>query len=184
MEESIKKRYKSYKSGGILDGGMDLEWLRERVRSLYRYEGGYLVNSRGQELRGVSNPRKGQRFLVLYRHGKQYRLQLHKVIYFYVHGRWPRRVVHMNGDRCDNRIENLRGFDDVSGSRAHYSISGVPFMRYDKSHSTSGCVWGSRIKFRGRLVNLGNFGSFAEAKEVYDRALEQIASLGTGGSVV
>lgn len=164
-----------YNFGGITD--IDLVWLRERVRSVYRYEGGYLVNRRGRKINGLYNGKKGQRFLVLYHNNKQYRLQLHKVIYFYVYGIWPKCVMHMNGDRSDNRIENLRGFDDLSSSRAHSSVSGIPFLRFDKSHSVSGCVWGARVKFRGRLVNLGNFGTLAEAKVEYDRALAQIASL-------
>lgn len=34
---------------------------------------------------------------------------LHRLAWLYVHGEWPAGVVdHVNGDRTDNRIENLR----------------------------------------------------------------------------
>ena len=35
-------------------------------------------------------------------------LKAHRVVFFLVHGEWTRQVDHMNGDRKDNRIENLR----------------------------------------------------------------------------
>lgn len=34
--------------------------------------------------------------------------QAHKLIYFMIYGEWPEFIDHINGDRTDNRIENLR----------------------------------------------------------------------------
>jgi hypothetical protein len=44
----------------------------------------------------------------------------HRVIWAMHHGEWPRgQIDHINGDRSDNRIENLREVDAAGNARNH-----------------------------------------------------------------
>jgi hypothetical protein len=87
--------------------------------------------------------------------------RLHRLAWLYVHGEWPNGVIdHINGDRSDNRIANLR---DVS-QRAN--TLNVPLRKTNKS-GISGVWWHARIK-RWRVSidgknHLGHFSDFFEA---------------------
>ena len=86
----------------------------------------------------------------------------------------PRFVYHLNGDRVDNRIENLGGGEmkDVKGRFNASNVGGVRYNSYQSTH-----MWVSNIRYKGEDVHLGNFKTIGEAKAEYDRALAQIVSL-------
>jgi hypothetical protein len=47
--------------------------------------------------------------------GKTYRL--HRIVFMYHYGYFPKNVDHIDGDRANNSIENLRPADDFENSR-------------------------------------------------------------------
>lgn len=95
----------------------------------------------------------------------------HRAAWAYVHGEWPDQCDHINHNRSDNRIQNLR---DVSRSENARNL------RY----KNIGCVlgvwmikrtgmWTAQIGVSGRQVHLGNYTTHAEAVAAR-RAAEKI----------
>jgi len=65
---------------------------------------------------------------------------IHRLIWLYHHGKWPNQIDHINRNRSDNRIENLRECDysQNHGNRSMQSnntsgAKGVFFDRRDKA---------------------------------------------------
>lgn len=66
----------------------------------------------------------------------------HRLAYFYATGSWPDGDIdHINGDRADNRLSNLRVVDDAANSKNQQvyknNTSGVPGVKYKKGS----CRW-------------------------------------------
>ena len=99
----------------------ELAELAARIQRNYSYDdqSGQLVNRKtGRAVKGRKSARRNgeYRYLVfqLYDNGRCYEFQLHQAVWAWHHGRFPSmQIDHLNGDRYDNRIGNLR---EVSGS--------------------------------------------------------------------
>lgn len=86
----------------------------------------------------------------------------HRVIWALVHGEWPTlQIDHINGDRADNRLGNLRHVagceNDKNKRRPRRNLSGfVGVSRFrDK--------WQARISIGGKVVTLGTFADIDDA---------------------
>lgn len=94
----------------------------------------------------------------------------HRLAWLYVHGKWPREQIdHINGNRSDNRIENLR---EASHSENCQHLRAA--RRDNKSCGLLGATWCKRDKrwLAGITVNnkrkyIGSFGSAQEAHHAY-----------------
>jgi hypothetical protein len=92
------------------------------------------------------------------------------------YGRWPENQLdHINMERSDNRIENLREAthgENMWNSRA----------QRNNSHGSKGGAWDAqkkrwfaRIMIRGKRIRLGRFRTREEAAEAYALAAEKMA---------
>lgn len=98
----------------------------------------------------------------------------HRVVWALSYGYWPRALIdHINGDRADNRLSNLREAtysDNVCNSaRSKRNSSGYKGVF---ACSQPG-KWRARICKNGKSVNLGSFRSAKEAHAAYAAASDR-----------
>lgn len=93
----------------------------------------------------------------------------HRLAWLYVHGEWPRRLLdHINGDRADNRISNLRECTHSQNQENRRKAQannqsgymGVYFQRQNKN-------WVARIVINGKRKHLGCYQSAEKAHQAY-----------------
>lgn len=98
---------------------------------------------------------------------------LHRLAWFYEYGEWPDgEIDHINQDKSDNRIENLR---IVTSSENHQN-------RFKQKNNTSGCKgvylqkktgkWVANIRHEGKTFYLGYY----EDKNIADSAYRMAAA--------
>lgn len=94
---------------------------------------------------------------------KREKVRVHRLAFFYVNGRWPNQIDHINGNGLDNRISNLR---EVFGSENNMNtrilknnISGVHGVSWHKRFGK----WQAQITQFKKIIYLGRYDSFFEA---------------------
>ena len=88
----------------------------------------------------------------------------HRIIWLMVNGKWPDDVIdHINGNRQDNRLWNLRsvtqGENMINMARPSHNTSGFVGVVWDKDRTT----WNARITVNNKTINLGRFKTKSEA---------------------
>lgn len=90
-------------------------------------------------------------------------LYAHRIIWAMTMGEWPDQIDHINGDRSDNRLENLRSVSATENNRnlrrRAKSVSGRTGVFWDSVNNR----WGASIQVDGRSIWLGRFNTVSEA---------------------
>ena len=103
--------------------------------------------------------------------GEQYRA--HRVIWAMVHGAWPaQQVDHINGDRADNRLCNLRSATSSQNGANRRRVRGSSIFLGVCLHKQSG-RWTAHIQKNGRRRYLGIFPTESAAHEAYAAAAQE-----------
>jgi hypothetical protein len=101
-----------------------------------------------------------------YRKGRIRRVlfRAHRVAWALHHGSWPAgHIDHVNGDRADNRIENLRDVARHENQRNMRRPSDNTSGRIGVWWHKRNKKWVAEIRTAGRKNHLGSFSSFDEA---------------------
>ena len=152
---------------------------QDRIRELFDYNSdtGLFI----RKIQSASRTKVGEKagsvnsngYIVMKVDGKAYKA--HRLAWLWWHGEWPKdQVDHINGNKQDNRISNLRvvsnteNCQNVIKARKHSSLGklGVKFdarpgrvKRYD-----------ARITVNGTRLHLGTFHTLDEAYDAYLKA--------------
>jgi hypothetical protein len=144
-----------------------LEYNQETGKLFWRH------NGRGPQKAGAeagTNHSEGYRNIAI----KRTRYFAHRLAYKMVHGIDPECVDHINGDKLDNRISNLRNCtfkqnsaNTKKSSRNTSGYKGV-FWRKGKNRFVA------RIKIDGKTKCLGSFEKAEDAYRVYVEAFSAL----------
>lgn len=112
-------------------------------------------------------------YLVVRLNKKHYRA--HRIAWLLTYGEWPASGIdHVNGDRSDNRIENLRlataAQNGMNSRRPSGNTSGHKGVCYYKARDS----WISYITANGKRHHLGYFKSKRAAIEAYSDAAKRL----------
>jgi|DEB0MinimDraft_6_1074348.scaffolds.fasta_scaffold113343_2 hypothetical protein len=102
---------------------------------------------------------------------KTYYVYAHRVVWAFAHESWPSGLIdHINGNRSDNRIANLRdvpaGANSKNKARYRTNISGVTGVSWCKARRK----WRTKITSNYVTTLLGHFEDFDEAVRVRRKA--------------
>lgn len=94
--------------------------------------------------------------------------KVHRIIWCIEKGAWPgQHIDHIDGDKLNNRIENLRDVSQLQNSKnasiSSWNTSGR--VGVSKAHRTDhwGDCWQAYINANGKRISLGLFKSFEDA---------------------
>lgn len=128
------------------------EYLKEK----FTYKDGELIrNSNGKVVQ--CSKTNGHRYLRMFIDGKA--IALHRVIFLYHHGYMPKITDHIDGDKYNNKIENLREVTQQQNclNKAHHKNSASPFKNvywHNKMNKWAVCMSINGVRKR--------FGYFAD----------------------
>jgi hypothetical protein len=139
-----------------------MELTQEELKTIFEYKEGLLYNkinrSSNAKIGEVAGSSTEHGYSDISIKGKKYKL--HRLIWFWHTGKWPEYIIdHIDGDRRNNKIENLR--DVPQYINAHNKTIGKGVMRIKNGR------WRARIDYNGETIHLGYFDTEEEARKEY-----------------
>lgn len=91
---------------------------------------------------------------------------VHRLCWFLCKDEWPEAIDHINHNKCDNRLENIRGVttqvSNMNQSLRPSNKSGLSGVYWCKSK----LKWRAQIRIDGKKTNLGTFSTLLDAAAV------------------
>lgn len=132
-----------------------------------------VINSNCKRYLGkIAGSEKQSGYMCIVLSGKTY--YTHRLIFLYHHGFLPKTVDHINGNKKDNRIENLREvtqqqntFNSIKKSTNTSGIKGISWHKQCKRWRAECCI-------NGKNFYLGLFDSIEEARIYLNKKREEL----------
>lgn len=145
--------------------------MKEIFESLFEYKDGKLFNKTTRSPNAIKGQEAGSISHYGYReiryNGKLYKT--HRIIFLMFHGYLPEEIDHINNNRLDNRIENLREATRFQNNcntklqlRNKTGYKGVWFDKQRNKYSAS-------IRVNKKTIHLGRFNTAIEAFNVVNK---------------
>jgi hypothetical protein len=132
---------------------------QERLKELFDYQDGTFIRRKtGMSI--VANF-GNKRYLRVYVDNKPY--SLHRMIYLWHHGYLPKTLDHVDGDRANNKIENLREATQQQNclNRKHHSNSKSPYKNVYRAAASENSNWKRNwvvsVNVAGKRKYIGSF---------------------------
>lgn len=146
----------------------------ERVRELFNYdpETGIIeckISRRKARAGSIAGKLTWHGYLRTEVEGKKY--YNHLLAWLFVHGEWPPdEIDHIDRDKTNNRISNLRLATHAQNKRNSPGRRKTLKGAYRRSNGS----WRSQLRYDGALLELGTFKTEQEAHEAYKRTAERL----------
>lgn len=102
--------------------------------------------------------------------GQQVKVYAHRAAWAITHGEWPNYIDHINGDRSDNRLCNLRSVSQSENLRNQRRQRHPKSGQFGVYPYGSGGRWTSKIRINGKSRHLGCFATKEDAAAAYRHA--------------
>jgi hypothetical protein len=154
-----------------------MEITQQFLLEVFDYREGNLfwkVDRRGNKLQGKQANRlkksNGYQELTL----NKKKLYSHRVIFMMIHGWWPEQIDHIDGNKSNNLIENLREANNAQNNRNTRlrstntsGFKGVVYNKLNKNYNAS-------ITVNYKSIHIGCFDTPEQASEAYKKAALQL----------
>lgn len=155
------------------------ELTSERLKAILAYDRGTglftwrVPRSGGVKAGAAAGCSDKDGYVLLTIYNRKYRA--HRVAWLYEYGCWPLlEIDHIDGDRKNNRISNLREASRSENQQNMRAPKGSTSPLIGACWDASRGKWIAQIGINGKRHNLGRFDSMQEAHEAYLSAKEKM----------
>jgi hypothetical protein len=147
----------------------------ETCKSLFDYRNGALYWRHDRGCNAKAGARAGRLLQTGYRsiHVSGRRYQEHRLIFLWWHGVLPEQIDHINRNKSDNRIENLRRCTHSTNQINTADRPGASGLRGVRQVDKTG-RWMARIYKDGKEIRVGTFQTMEEASAAYRAKMREL----------
>ena len=146
---------------------------QDKLKNLFDYVDGQLIaktKSKGRNIGDALHSVTEKGYLRGSFDGRQYRV--HRLVFLYFHGYMPEQIDHIDGNRQNNRIENLREATSAQNNQNRMA-TGATKIKGVCWHKQSS-KWVASICINRKSVHLGSFENIEDAALVATKARQKL----------